>query len=261
MITLKEDIATAQVAAGSVRLWWLCGAGFAFKNCKGRVVYVDPYLSDIMERQHGHKRVVPKPIAPEDARVNLVVMSHEHVDHLDPETIPVIAQNNPACRFAGPAGCSNGLTKAGVPESRRVLLEPDRKYELDEVTLHTAHADHGKSAPSALGFVLEFDGVRLLYSGDTSLEGAVFDALYALKPDVLLPCINGRWGNMDHLAAAEMTRRCRPRMVIPHHYWLFADQGGDPQAFAETCRKLCPDVQVLLPEVGKGVAISARNRA
>ena len=27
------------------------------------------------------------------------------MDHLDPDALPVIAERNPACRFAAPAGC------------------------------------------------------------------------------------------------------------------------------------------------------------
>ena len=64
----------------SVTLWWLGQAGFAFKTHAGRIIYLDPCLSDACERLHGFKRLSLSPMAPEDARADLVVISHEHTD-------------------------------------------------------------------------------------------------------------------------------------------------------------------------------------
>ena len=52
----------AAVPNGSLGLWWLGQAGFAFKTPAGRIVYVDPYLSDAVERLHGFKRLSLSPI-------------------------------------------------------------------------------------------------------------------------------------------------------------------------------------------------------
>ncbi len=86
MSKLSVEISKAKVPDGSVRLWWLGQAGFAFKTALNNVVYVDPYLSDAVERLHGFKRLSLPPISPEDARADLVVISHEHTDHLDPDS-------------------------------------------------------------------------------------------------------------------------------------------------------------------------------
>ena len=70
MTTMEKDISSAKVPKGAVRLWWLCGAGFAFKTAGGRVIYVDPYLSDAVERLHGFKRLSLAPIATEKVKVD-----------------------------------------------------------------------------------------------------------------------------------------------------------------------------------------------
>jgi L-ascorbate 6-phosphate lactonase len=62
MVSTEQDIRSAEVAAGGVRLWWLGQAGFAFKSAGGAIVYVDPYLSDAAERLHGLKRLSLPPI-------------------------------------------------------------------------------------------------------------------------------------------------------------------------------------------------------
>jgi len=257
---LAREIADCRVPARSVRLWWLGQAGFAFKTHSGRIVYVDPYLTDSVERLHGFKRLSLSPIAPEDVKADWVILSHEHTDHLDPDAIPVIATNNPACRFAGPSDCMTGLKKARVSPGRRSLLQPNRVHTLDGVAIHTALADHGDFAPSALVLVLDFDGVRVLYTGDTSWRSERIKPLCKLGVDVLLPCINGAFGNMNHLDAARMVQQVAPRMAIPCHFWTFAEQGaGDPGAFLMACHQWAPDVKALLLRPGEGLTVKARN--
>ena len=260
MNTLAQEIASCRVPARSVRLWWLGQAGFAFKTHVGRKVYVDPYLSDAVERLHGFKRLSLSPISPEEVGADLVVLSHEHEDHLDPDAIPVIAANNPDCRFAAPSGCDAALKKAGIPPRRRIRLGPGQTRDLDSVIVHTASADHGDFAPSALALVLEFDGVRVLYTGDTSWRSARFEPLFAPGLDVLLPCINGAFGNMNHLDAARMTQQAAPRIAIPCHFWTFAEQGaGDPGGFIHACCVFAPDTKAMLLRPGEGLTVKARR--
>jgi len=260
MNRLAEEIHAAEVPAGAVRLWWLGQAGFAFKAPGGLVVYVDPYLSDAVERLHGFKRLSLAPIAAEDVAAALVVITHEHTDHLDPDALPVIAKRNPQCRFAAPAGCTEGLRNAGVEPSRQVLLEPNQSRALDGVVVHTAPADHGDFSPSALAIVLDFGGVRIMHTGDTSLRTALFKRLFDLRVDVLLPCINGVFGNMNHIDAAMMVREAGPRTAIPCHFWTFAEQGGcDPAGFLDACRRFAPDVKALLLKPGEGLTVTRRE--
>ena len=253
--SLKSD-----VPHGAVRMWWLGQAGFAFKTAAGKIVYVDPYLSDAVERLHGFKRLSLAPIAAEDVRADLVILTHEHTDHLDPDALPVIARNNPECRFAAPIGCVEGLTQAGVSPDRRVLLEPNRAHDLGDVVVHTVPADHGDYSPSALALVLDFGGVRVMLTGDTSLRPELFQPLLDLKPDVVLPCINGVFGNMNHIDAARLVEQAKPRYAIPCHYWTFAEQGGgDPAGFIYACKQFCPEVEALLLKPGEAFTIQANR--
>jgi L-ascorbate 6-phosphate lactonase len=232
-------------------------AGFAFKTAAGKVVYLDPYLSDAVERLHGFKRLSLAPISAEDVRADWVVLSHEHDDHLDADAVPVIGANNPSCRFAGPSGCMPGLEKAGIAPRRRLLLKPRRAHDLGAVVVHTAPADHGDFSPSALALVLDFDGVRVMYPGDTSWRTGSFQPLVDLGVDVLLPCINGTFGNMNHLDAARLVAQAQPRMAIPCHFWTFAEQGGgDPGGFIHACRQFAPKVDARLLRPGEGLTIN-----
>lgn len=256
MNLLAEEIRSCSVSEASVKMWWLSQAGFAFKTPSGKIVYVDPHLSHAVERLFGFKRLSMAPIAPEEVICDLVILTHEHADHLDPDAIPIIAKNNPACRFAAPSGCDEGLTQAGVSVERRVLLEPNRSFDLGAVVVHAVAADHGDYSPSALSPMLDFDGIRILVTGDTSLRTGLLQPLIKKKLDVVLPCINGVFGNMNHIDAARLVETAKPRYAVPCHYWTFAEQGGgDPAGFIYACNQFCPEVKALLLRPGEGFSI------
>jgi L-ascorbate 6-phosphate lactonase len=257
---LAQEIAECRMPARSVRLWWLGQAGFAFKIHAGQVVYLDPYLSDAVERLHGFKRLSLSPIAPEEARADLVVISHEHTDHLDPDTLPHLRRNNPACRFAAPAGCRDGLKQAGIGARNWSKLAPGRKHDLGGVSVHAVPADHGDFSASATSLLLDFDGVHVLYTGDTSWRPELIKPLVRLGVDVLLPCINGAFGNMTHLDAARLVAQAAPRIAIPCHFWTFAEQGaGDPAGFIHACHEWAPNVNAMLLRPGEGLTVKARR--
>ncbi len=257
--SLSREIQAAVAPDASVCLWWLGQAGFAFKTPAGQIVYADPYLSDAVQRLHGFKRLSLAPIAAEEVSVDLVVLTHEHTDHLDPDALPVIARRNPRCRFAGPVGCTEGLQQAGVAPQQRSLLEPGRAHDLGGVVVHAEAADHGDYSPSALTLLLDFAGVRVMLTGDTSLRPGLLRPLIELRPDLLLPCINGVFGNMNHIDAARLVQEVKPRYAIPCHYWTFAEQGaGDPAGFLYACRCFCPEVDARLLKPGEGFTLGKR---
>jgi L-ascorbate 6-phosphate lactonase len=258
---MSLSMLNADVPAGSLALWWLGQAGFAFKTPAGRIVYLDPYLSDAVERLHGFKRLSLPPVTAEEVRADLVVLTHEHTDHLDPDALPVIARNNPSCRFAAPAGCAAGLTEAGIAPAARLVLEPHRRYDAGGVAIHTAPADHGDLSPTALCMVLECEGIRVLCTGDTAFRPQTMKPLFDPRPDVMLPCINGVFGNMGPIDAAMLVHEARPRYAIPCHFGMFAEQGAsDPGGFLYACRNFSPGVSAMILKPGKCFVCRAAER-
>ena len=169
----------------------------------------------------------------------------------------MIARNNPGCRFAGPAGCIDGLAAAGVAAERRVLLGPNQRHDLGDLVVHTVPADHGDISPTALALVLEFGNVRVMATGDSSWRPLLFKPLYDLQPDVVLPAINGVFGNMNHIDAARLVSEAKPRSAIPCHFWTLAEQGaGDPAGFLHACTVVCPEVRAMLLRPGEALSIA-----
>jgi L-ascorbate 6-phosphate lactonase len=250
MASFAESITQRKITSGHLAIYWLCQSGFLFKTSSHELVYVDPYFSDVVERLVGFKRMMACPVSMEDAHANLIVCTHEHADHMDTDALPVLAQN-PQTHFAGPIECIKEFTKLGIPAERRHLLEEGSSVTLGCVEVSGVYADHGKLAPDALGVVLNFGGIKIYHTGDTAYRPEEFRPAVEMRPDILLPCINGRFGNMDAREAALLTSLINPKIVIPTHFWMFVEQNGDPDAFLSYCKDIAPQTQTLLMKPGE----------
>jgi L-ascorbate 6-phosphate lactonase len=253
---LATTIATRQVPQGNLALYWLCQAGFALKSSGGQIVYIDPYLSDVVERLVGFKRMMASPLPAEEVVADLIICTHEHLDHMDTDALPALAAN-PRAHFAGPVECMKEFAKLGIAEDRCHLLEEGKSLTLGPITVHAVYADHGELAPDALGVVLELDGVRVYHTGDTAYRPQEFQPAIEMKPDILLPCINGAFGNMDWREAAQLTGLIAPRVVIPTHFWMFVEQNGDPGKFLQSCAERAPASQAVLMKPGEELLFRA----
>jgi L-ascorbate 6-phosphate lactonase len=54
--------------------------------------------------------------------------------------------------------------------------------------------------------------------------------------DVLLTCINGKWGNLNLNEAIKLTQAVEPRYVIPNHYDIMALNSENPESFKVFCK-------------------------
>ena len=250
MTQLAETLKTRSVAPGQLALYWLCQAGFAFRTSYNQTVLIDPYFSDVVERLIGFKRMMACPVKAEDVEADLVVCTHEHLDHLDTDALPVLARHS-TTHFAGPIECMKEFEKVGIAADRRHLLLEEQAYRHGRTTVHAVYADHGELAPDALGIVLDFDGITVYHTGDTAYRPEEFRVAVDMRPDILLPCINGAFGNMNAHEAAETTRQVAPRVVVPTHFRMFVEQNGNPAQFLRECAELAPETRALLLRPGE----------
>jgi L-ascorbate 6-phosphate lactonase len=250
MTNLPRILRTRTVAPGQLALYWLCQAGFAFKTSSNQIILIDPYFSDVVERVIGFKRMMSCPIAPEDLSADLVVCTHEHLDHMDTDALTTLARNS-STHFAGPIECVREFEHLEIPAGRRHLLVEGQPYKHGGTTVHPVYADHGDLAPDALGIVLNLEGVVVYHTGDTAYRPVEFKAALDLKPHILLPCINGAFGNMNARQAAETTQLIAPRMVVPTHFGMFVEQNGNPTEFLRECAQVAPDTRAVLLTPGE----------
>ena len=245
-----SSVADIRVAPGNLAIFWLGQAGFLFKTPEGRIVCVDPYLSDSVERLAGFRRIMASVMTPEDLRADVMLITHHHEDHLDVDALPVIARRTDA-RFVSPAESAKRLRELGVPPDRITEVRPGIVTDLGCVTVRTVFADHGTLAPDAVGFVLDFDFLRVYITGDTAYRPASMTEAIRLRPQIIIPVINGAYGNLGSADAAALTRDTGAHVVIPCHFWTFIEHGGDPAAFLTACKEMAPSARVELITQGR----------
>jgi L-ascorbate 6-phosphate lactonase len=261
---LAGRIAAYDVQDQSVVCWWLSGSGFVFKTAAGTQVYIDPYLSDSVRGIFGQGRAVDSPIAPEDARPDVVISTHWHEDHLDPGTIPTIARHSPHTQFVMPPTAMSRALGWGVPRDRIHPLTGGETVTFADVTIAHTHARHeagiaGWEVPDAMGVLLTIGDLRVYHTGDTEYDGRL-RGMQAQAPDVMMVCINGAGGNMNAHEAALLAWQIGAPTVIPIHHLLWAgtsveDANAAAAVFAATYGNLGGRGAVILPEVGAPIVL------
>jgi len=99
--------------------------------------------------------------------------------------------------------------------------------------------------------VLQADGITVWQVADTAYRPERWEGVCKMGVDVVIPPINGAFGNMDGVTAAKLANDCRAKIAIPCHYWMFAEHGGNPIEFLESCEKYAPDVEPRLMAQGE----------
>ena len=74
----------------NVKLTFAGQAGFMIESKKGYKIGVDLYLSDCCDRYFGFKRLMPYLYNPLQLNLDLLVATHAHYDHFDPDSVPNI---------------------------------------------------------------------------------------------------------------------------------------------------------------------------
>jgi L-ascorbate 6-phosphate lactonase len=253
--TLGVRIRETRVDPGGLAIFWLAQAGFVYKTPAGKIIYVDPYLTDSVHRQladvlYGFKRIMMAPLAPEEVEADFLVCTHSHPDHLDVDLIPVLL-NDPRIHFLGAPDCRAEFEKQGVPVDRYTIMARGVTLDYGDFRLTPVYADHGDLAPDALGVVLQIGDIKVWQVGDSAYRPDMWQDVFGMGIDVIIPPINGAYGNLDGVEAAKLARDAHARVAIPCHFWMFAEHGGSPVQFLDACKEYAPEVRPHLMSVGE----------
>jgi L-ascorbate 6-phosphate lactonase len=233
-------------------------------------VLVDPYLSHSVQELDAPDlvRLVPIAYSPSSLHeVNWVLITHEHMDHCDPHTIPVLAEASPQARFVAPEPVRRQLKEWGIA-SERILAATSEWIELgSDLRVRAVPAAHPRiligqdGQPKAVGYLLERFGKRVWVAGDTSVCEELIHCLQDLSPihTALLPVNEDNFfrrrrgivGNMSVREAFELAAEVEIKQVVPVHWDLFEINSTNPNEIEAVYRaynwpfKLVMNVEVI----------------
>ena len=237
--------------------------GFEIR-ANGVCILIDPYLSYSVDDGDKWVRRFAPPVTPSHVTdADAVLLSHDHLDHVDPETLSGIASASPGCRFAASAWYANRrLTEIGIPPERIIPLTADEPVRLAEgITVTPIPAAHEELHPcipggfEELGFIIDVDGRRIYHGGDTCVYDGLCDRIKGAAV-AILP-VNGRdeerhrmncIGNMNADEAAKLAYDAAAKLVIPSHWELYELNGETPENIRAAFEKY-PTVKYILTGV------------
>ena len=169
------------------------------------VVYVDPHRID------------------QGPQADLILVTHEHFDHMDPNAINALDQPDTVI-VAGERVASelSGRVSGKVVAVQEGATTAHKGIEVKAVAGYNSYHPRGFN----LGYVFRVGDQTIYHAGDTGRVPEMAD----LGPiDVALLPIGGTY-TMNEEEAAEAVRMIRPKVTIPMHYGYAT--AGDPQKFA-----------------------------
>jgi L-ascorbate metabolism protein UlaG (beta-lactamase superfamily) len=205
------------------------------------VVQVDPSLAHVGE------------LDPEDqpSTADLVLVTHHHPDHCDPELVARIAA--PDAPVYAPA------TAAGELGARATVVAPGDVFDAAGVHVEVVPAyntedgsstmkSHGRA--ECIGYVITVDDLRIYHAGDTDLIPEMADLE---DIDVALLPVGGTF-TMDVKEAAEAAVLIDPGIAIPMHI-----RDADPWEFARLLEGSDIDVEVVTADEELDIEIESAD--
>ena len=203
----------------SLKIRWIGQSGYILNDGKTEIC-IDPYLSDVVNRIANRPRMVKAPLLPEELKSDVVICTHNHLDHIDIDAIPLIKKEN--ILFLAPDDAKQTLLECGVINYK--AFNEGTAVNIGDFELKAVFADH--TVP-AIGVIIKHNGITMYFSGDTEYSKKL-EGLKEYNIDIMFICINGKLGNMNVGEAVQLTKIINPKVGVPTHYGMFESNTENP---------------------------------
>ena len=196
---------------------WLGQAGFALEH-KDKIILIDPYLSDSCGKANPNswRRT---PIDPHylELRPDVIVLTHDHADHTDMETLEHYLPGEGGVLVLAAANAWSHVRTLGG-SNNYVRMRPGTRWSWEGLVFTAVPAQH--SDPEAMGIIVDDGEKKYYFTGDTLYSEDIFPALPRDLYAVFVP-INGVGNNMNALDAADFAARTGAVYSVPVHFGMF----------------------------------------
>lgn len=208
-----------------MKITWLGQAGLLFES-NGIKLIVDPYLSDSVEKinpQNFRRVPVKEELFGED--IDIIVITHNHLDHLDPKTLERFLNTDRVLTVLAPYYAWQEVRKLGRNHNY-VMFNRGTVWTQNGITLTAVKAEH--SDLTAIGFIVDDSKEKFYITGDTLYNKDIFADLPQDIDTVFLP-INGVGNNMNITDAKRFAVKTGAKNAVPVHWGMFDEL--DPTEF------------------------------
>jgi L-ascorbate metabolism protein UlaG (beta-lactamase superfamily) len=231
------------------RVWWL-GHATVLLRLGGINIITDPQLSERASPFSfvGPKRFVAAPSdVPHLPKIDVLLISHNHYDHLDAPTVRALLRANPSMVCYVPLGLKPWFEKRGAQHIHELAWWQSRPFQ--DLDIHCVPAQHwsarglfDRNQTFWSGWVVKGHGLNFYFSGDTGYTPHLQEIASRLGPPDLAALPIGayepRWfmqpQHVDPPEAVQLHRELRIRNSLAIHWGTFelADDSLDAPAIA-----------------------------
>ena len=199
-----------------MKVTWLGQAGLMFET-NGKTIIIDPYLSDSVEK------VEPKNyrrVAVDESflkiKPDIIILTHNHLDHTDPETLPHYLKEDAGLLVLASGNAWQTARKI-AGGNNYVQFNRHTVWTDGNVRFSAVYAEHSDSC--AIGVIIEAEGKTYYITGDTLYSKKIFSDLPDNIDYVFLP-VNGVGNNMNFADGCAFCQKLGAK-AIPLHCGLF----------------------------------------
>lgn len=200
-----------------MKIIWLGQAGLLMET-EGISIIIDPYLSDSVAAVNPkNKRRVEVEERFLQLRPDVLICTHNHLDHTDPETLKHYLDRDGGITVLAPESAWQEVRKFGH-DHNYVRFNRHTQWTYKHIRFTAVKAEHSDVHP--IGVIIEAEGKVLYITGDTLYNTEIFEDLPERIDIVFLP-VNGVGNNMNMEDAKRFCEKIGPRKAVPLHCGLF----------------------------------------
>jgi L-ascorbate metabolism protein UlaG (beta-lactamase superfamily) len=225
-----------------IKIQWLGHSAFRLETPTGKIIYIDPFLSQNPVTPEAFKKV---------DKADYVILTHGHEDHVG-DTLEIA--KNTGAKVVAQVELIGLLKKHGLSADQAHEYNKGGTLTFNHFSVTLVSANHSSSfkgdyAGEAGGVVLRFnDGITFYHLGDTNIFADLefYGEMYA--PDVIAVPIGDHY-TMGPFEAALCCGLIDAKVAIPIHYGTFPVLTGDPNVFKQETESTSP-TKVIIPKPG-----------
>ena len=200
-----------------MKVTWIGQAGLLFEkdDCK---IMIDPYLSDSVKfiNPKNYRRV-PVLDSLFDIKPDVIIFTHNHLDHYDPETVQRFVNMETNVTVLAPTSVWERVKKTGG-NNNYVLFNRRTQWTQNNIKFTAIKAEH--SDVSSIGVLIDDFEMKYYVTGDTLYNSDIFFDLPKEIDFIFIP-VNGVGNNMNNEDALRFAKQYNAKKSIPIHFGMF----------------------------------------
>ena len=195
----------------------------SFRITHNLIIYVDPWKLN------------------ENVKADIILITHSHFDHMSISDINNLIKEKTT--LVAPESAKSELSEVNC---EKIFMNPNETKIVKEINISTIPAynknkDYHPKTKKWLGYVIEIDGEKLYFAGDT-------DYIPEMKKlediDIAFLPISGKY-TMNVNEAVNAALDIQPKYAIPTHYGDIIGDSNDAKEFIRLLREKDPTIETL----------------